>query len=154
MSVADDKNALVGYGAVNPDATPKATIDIITVTNRFKQPINVTAIELNSGEGVSLTPTDLPEDITPGTTGTVSASVEQCTPSTTPEVSVTITVAGHGISVTLSDGGETVERSFSVNCQGNGKNGGGNGNAGGNGNNNGNGGENGSGKKKGQQNGS
>lgn len=130
VNVANDENAFVGYESedktdVNPNTSQ---ISVISVENRFEQSINVTDVELSSdNEKISLSPEsreELPENIETGDTGEVEAAVD-CTPSEEAEVSVTVTVSGDSIDVVLSDGSETVERSFTVSCVGNGNNAGG-----------------------------
>lgn len=113
VSVGEDQSALLGYDATdNSNVAANDTIDILTVSNHFGQPISVTDIELTSGQNISLNPKALPANIGPGENASVMASIDQCT-SPTEEVSVTVTVSGDGVKVELS---ETAARSFEVSC--------------------------------------
>lgn len=117
VDVADDESAFIGYNTTDKSEIESGeTIDIVDISNRFAQEINVRAVDIESGKSeVKFDDTTHPT-ISSGETGTVRADVTNCRPAAEAEVTATVTVTGNTVSATVEGDSETIERSFTVTC--------------------------------------
>lgn len=112
VQVVDDESAFVGYQSSDLTVRDSETIDLVTVTNRFADNIDVMDVTISDGSFTISDPT-MPTAISPGERGTIQATVD-CIPHETQEIEVTVTVNGSGVTAQLF--GDTETREFTLTC--------------------------------------
>ncbi|MWV65732.1 hypothetical protein GRS48_13005 [Halorubrum sp. JWXQ-INN 858] len=118
VGVADDDSAFVGYVAsdrtVPEDENDDGTLDLVTVTNRFRNEITVTEVELGDGDDV-LADVYFPEEaFETGGKRTITATVDGIDPGDTVDVEVTVTVEGVDAGVAARLFGDAETRRFTI----------------------------------------
>jgi hypothetical protein len=118
VAVVDDDEAYVGYDPVTVNATDGDTVALVTVTNRFQAPLDVTEVSitepLDGNLSVDVTAPAQPTEIGVGGTGDVVATVGCEGPVDGAEIGVTVSVSGTGVAATLL--GEREHRTVTVSC--------------------------------------
>ncbi|WP_418284685.1 hypothetical protein [Halorubrum sp. DTA46] len=98
------------------DAETTRTVTLVTVTNRFDTSIGVAPIAIDEPDGLDVTVTSTPTEVSPGGSGEIVAELD-CEDSFEGELlSVTIAVDGGAVSAEIS--GDKADRTVSITCDG------------------------------------
>ena len=112
IDVVNDESAYVGYQSSDLTVQNGKTTDLVTITNRAPDNIDVTNITIEDGDFTITDPTT-PTDISPGENGTIGGTVV-CTPSKTQAIKLSVTVTGSDVTAQLA--GDTTTRKFTLTC--------------------------------------
>lgn len=113
ISVENDESAYVGYQSSDLTVENGTTIDLVVITNRLPDDINVIDVTIEDGNFDISNPTT-PTDISPGKTGAIQGTV-RCTPSESQAIKLSVTVSGSDVTAQLA--GETTTRNFTITCE-------------------------------------
>ena len=118
VAVVDDDEAYVGYDPIEVNATNNETVALVTVTNRFQTPLDVTDVAVTEPPDGNLTvdvnAPEQPAGIGVGDAGEVMGVVGCEGPVDGAEIGVTVSVSGTGVAATLL--GEREHRTVTVSC--------------------------------------
>lgn len=112
IDIVNDESAYVGYQSSDLTVQNGKTIDLVIITNRAPDNIDVTDITIEDGDFTITDPTT-PTDISPGENGTIRGTAV-CTPSETQAIRLSVTVNGSDVTAQLA--GDTKTRNFTLTC--------------------------------------
>ncbi|MEF8937897.1 hypothetical protein [Halobacteriaceae bacterium SHR40] len=119
VDVVDDDEAYVGHDpgeiyAVNT-TNQTTTETLVTVTNRFSSPVELTDVEVHSHPGLMIEVLDESGQIESGESMDINAAVLHCDEEAmSMDVGVSVTVDGDDVAATLD--GDTETRTANVSC--------------------------------------
>jgi type 1 fimbria pilin len=112
IGVENDESAYIGYESNDLTVKNGTTIDLVYITNRLPDSIDVTDITIKDGD-FTISELTTPTDISPGERGTIQGTVV-CTPSENQAIKLSVTVSGSDITAQLT--GDTTTRNFMIMC--------------------------------------
>lgn len=112
VAVVDDESAMIGYQSSDGNVEDGATVDLVTVANRYTGDIDVTNVSVDA-DGFEVDDVTEPTGIEPGANGTIEGTVS-CAPGENATVAVTVTAEGSDLAASLS--GDTETREFELRC--------------------------------------
>lgn len=113
VEAAGDDDAYVGYDTSTVEAFDDMDVELVTVSNSLRTPLNITDATLESGDSVVDDNLDLPTDIGAGEEGAIEGTIS-CDTDT--ETTVTLTIEAETTAVWAELDGDTTKRQFTVEC--------------------------------------
>lgn len=111
LQVVNDE-PYVGYQSTDHHVQDGDTIDLVTITNRASDNIDVTDITVKDGNFTITDPT-VPTEISSGEDGTIRGTVA-CTPNENQAIKLAVTIKGSEVTTHLA--GNTATRTFTITC--------------------------------------